>query len=93
MPNETGQARSSGADTARYARLWILFAVTQFPVTIAIAALIALGSRHVTGYWWVVVPLAAEILPGAAYWRTRRLAPRPAADQRTQGAPGTLRPR
>jgi hypothetical protein len=70
MPTETAQAVLAGADAARYMRLWILFAVTQFPVTIALVGTIATASGRT--YWWVAVPLAAEAVPGAVYWRIRR---------------------
>jgi hypothetical protein len=63
----------SRADAVRYVRLWALFAVLQFPVTVGFAVLMALGANHLVGYWWVAVPLAAEVIPGAVFWRVLRL--------------------
>jgi hypothetical protein len=69
----SGQPALPDADGVRYTLLWVLFAVAQFPLTIGIVVLLLLGSRHVVGYWWLAVPLAAEVVPGALYWRLHRL--------------------
>jgi Flp pilus assembly pilin Flp len=73
MTAASGLSALPGAEAVRYTLLWVLFAVAQFPVTVGVAVLLLLGSRHVVAYGWVAVPLVAEAVPGALYWRLRRL--------------------
>jgi hypothetical protein len=73
MTTASGQPALPRAGAVRYTLLWVLFAVAQFPVSMGIAVLLLLGSHHVVGYWWLAVPLAAEAVPGALYWRLCRL--------------------
>jgi hypothetical protein len=58
---------TSGRGIVMYQRLWILFAVAQFPVTISFLVLIDL---HL--YWWLAASLGAEIIPLSIFMRLRR---------------------
>jgi hypothetical protein len=67
------ESEPPAASAARYMQLWVLFAVVQFPVTVALGVLLVLGTHRVVGYWWVVVPLAAELVPGAIWRRALKV--------------------